>query len=166
MASVKRKTGPTNESFVRSKKHTDNDGPPSKRLRQEDAGARVSKGDRDNRPILSSATLQAPKVSKLKGEEIAFPRGGASVLTPLEHKQIHIEAKQDVLFEQQSASRDQEARKNEETGLVGLEKSSKKRKSKAKASKEIHKEEAEEASIKIEGLSYKVLLTSKVSYLL
>ncbi|KAF1921432.1 hypothetical protein BDU57DRAFT_535098 [Ampelomyces quisqualis] len=37
--------------------------------------------------------------------ETAFPRGGASVLTPLEHKQIHIRATQDVLFEQSAATR-------------------------------------------------------------
>ncbi|KAL9033237.1 MAG: hypothetical protein Q9214_007609 [Letrouitia sp. 1 TL-2023] len=36
----------------------------------------------------------------LKPEELAFPRGGASVLTPLEHKRIQIQAKNDVLFEQ------------------------------------------------------------------
>src|ERR1700712_1393200 len=36
-------------------------------------------------------------------EEAAFPRGGASLLTPLEHKQIQIEATRDVLFEQQSS---------------------------------------------------------------
>ena len=44
-----------------------------------------------------------PKISKVREEEVAFPRGGASILTPLEHKQIQIEASRDVLFKQQGA---------------------------------------------------------------
>ena len=38
--------------------------------------------------------------SILDDEERAFPRGGASVLTPLEHRQIQIQATRDVLFEE------------------------------------------------------------------
>ena len=41
----------------------------------------------------------------LRDEELAFARGGASILTPLEHKQIQIKAKQDVLFEQETGKR-------------------------------------------------------------
>ncbi|RKF63734.1 rRNA biogenesis protein rrp5 [Golovinomyces cichoracearum] len=37
----------------------------------------------------------------LDKEESAFPRGGGSILTPLEHKQIQIQASRDVLFENQ-----------------------------------------------------------------
>lgn len=44
--------------------------------------------------------LTVPLVSAVINEEPAFLRGGASILTPLERKQIHIQAKQDVLFEQ------------------------------------------------------------------
>jgi hypothetical protein len=47
----------------------------------------------------------APKASVFKEEETSFPRGGASVLTPLEHKQIQIKANQDVLFEQTGGKR-------------------------------------------------------------
>lgn len=36
--------------------------------------------------------------SLLRQEEKSFPRGGASALTPLEHRQIQIEATKDVLF--------------------------------------------------------------------
>lgn len=42
------------------------------------------------------------KLSKLREDEPAFPRGGASVLTPLEHKQIQVQATNDVLFEQKT----------------------------------------------------------------
>ena len=38
--------------------------------------------------------------SILRDEERAFPRGGASALTPLEYKQIQIQATRDVLFEE------------------------------------------------------------------
>ena len=45
------------------------------------------------------------KASVLREEEPLFPRGGGSVLTPLEHRQINIEAKRDVLFEQAGKSK-------------------------------------------------------------
>ncbi len=48
-------------------------------------------------------------VSVLREEEPLFPRGGGSVLTPLEHKQINIEAKRDVLFEQSGKSKSKSA---------------------------------------------------------
>jgi rRNA biogenesis protein RRP5 len=87
----KRKTGPTNDSFARPRKPDDKDGRPSKRPRAEE--------QRDERPKANTA---ATKLSKVREEDAAFPRGGASVLTPLEHKQIQIEATQDVLFERKS----------------------------------------------------------------
>ena len=37
--------------------------------------------------------------SQLNSNEVAFPRGGASALTPLEVKEIHHRAARDVLFE-------------------------------------------------------------------
>ena len=45
------------------------------------------------------------KTSVLREEEPLFPRGGGSVLTPLEHRQINVEAKRDVLFEQTGKSK-------------------------------------------------------------
>ena len=101
MAPEKRKSGPTNESFARSKKVGGNDDRPMKRLRQDDAPAAAASSTA--KP--ASAPIHVPKISKLKEEEAAFPRGGASVLTPLEHKQINIDATRDVLFEQEAASK-------------------------------------------------------------
>jgi rRNA biogenesis protein RRP5 len=51
-------------------------------------------GDDDDEP--------APRTTKsvLSQKEKAFPRGGASVLTPLERKQIQIQADRDALFEE------------------------------------------------------------------
>jgi len=84
-----------------------------------------------------------------------FPRGGASVLTPLEHKQIQIEATRDVLFEQAGAK----AKKSSKPDVEGDEETSrpkKKSKSKGKNKKEVEAAEPEEEVVKIEGLSYKV----------
>lgn len=82
------------------------------------------------------------KKRKRVEEEPAFPRGGASVLTPLEHKQIQIEATRDVLFEQ-STSKPTESKKRKTKG-----------KDKSKKGGEVI--EPEEAVVKIEGLNYKV----------
>jgi rRNA biogenesis protein RRP5 len=81
------------------------------------------------------------KKRKRVEEEPAFPRGGASVLTPLEHKQIQIEATRDVLFEQ-STSRPAETKKRKTKG-------------KDKGKKGGEAVEAEEEVIKVEGLNYK-----------
>ena len=62
------------------------------------------KASTKNEPI-PPKKKQKPEVpfsnlSILKEEEPAFPRGGASILSPLEYKQIKIQATNDVLFEQ------------------------------------------------------------------
>ena len=102
------------------------------------------------------------KLSVLKDEEPAFPRGGASVLTPLEHKQIQIQAKQDVLFEQNTGKKpprnEFEDEENEEdipdqsNALIAKSR----RKSKSKGKKGGKSGLVEEAIVRIEGLSYKV----------
>src|SRR5262245_6038275 len=43
-------------------------------------------------------------LSYLRDDEPSFPRGGGSILTPLERKQIQIQATQDVLFEQRETN--------------------------------------------------------------
>ena len=58
----------------------------------------------DERPGKKPKSSAGTAFSTLK-EEAPFPRGGASVLTPLEHKQIKIQAKQDVLFEQNTGKK-------------------------------------------------------------
>jgi rRNA biogenesis protein RRP5 len=72
-------------------------------------------------------------------------------LTPLEHKQIQIEATRDVLFEQGAKT----SKPDEEDGDDTQPK--KKPKSKRKHKKGTENAEPEEESVKIEGLSYKVL---------
>jgi len=141
----KRKSGPTNESFARSKKEFNTEDRPSKRPRPEEkekrSGPRVP-------PV--------PKLSKPRDEEVAFPRGGASVLTPLEHKQIQIEATRDVLFEAGAKSSNAGLDGGEEQNVT-KKKHKPKPKSKGKAGAEAVEEED---IIKIEGLSYKVRMIS------
>lgn len=143
----KRKTGPSNESFVRSKKSLNGDGRPSKRLRPEEKEGHTS---------ISAKISHVPKLSKAREEEAAFPRGGASVLTPLEHKQIQIEATRDVLFEQQSSksSRVDTDGQGEDNVQLGKRKS----KSKSKGRKGKDTAEPDEENVKIEGLSYKRII--------
>lgn len=148
MASIdkKRKSGPTNEFFARSRKPVEEENRPSKRLRQEDK--------HENKSATPKTSL-VPKITKAREEDVAFPRGGASVLTPLEHKQIQIEATRDVLFEQGAKSS-----KSNEDGTIGEATDRKKQKSKSKGKgkgkKAAQETEPEEESVKIEGLSYKV----------
>ena len=139
----KRKSGPTNESFARSRNPTDAADRPAKRLRPEEKAGKTS----------APKIPHVPKISKVREEEIAFPRGGASVLTPLEHKQIQIEATRDVLFEQQGAKFSKPGSEGEDGEAV---RKPKKTKSKGKSKKGQEQVEAKEDIVTIEGLSYKV----------
>jgi rRNA biogenesis protein RRP5 len=140
----KRKSGPTNESFARSRKSANGDDRPSKRLKPEKEGKETK----------TPKIPLVPKISRVREEEVAFPRGGASVLTPLEHKQIQIEATRDVLFEHQGAksSKSDEDGGDDEAGL----RAKRKPKSKGKGKKGNKHAEPEEEIVKIEGLNYKV----------
>ena len=98
----------------------------------------------------------------LREEEPAFPRGGAHVLTPLEQKQIQIQAKQDVLFEQsigkQASRYDSDDEPEEDEGAQRPAASSRKalRKSVSTGGKFKTKNLVEDRGVRIEGLSYKV----------
>ena len=124
-------------------------------MRKEGSLVQTRKEDRDTKPV-TSVSLQVTRNAGTKGEEVAFPRGGASVLTPLEHKQIHIEATRDVLFEQRSTSRKQEVRDEESVNSMVSSKTAKRRKSKIKGQEMTQKHDTEDERVKIEGLSYKV----------
>jgi len=139
----KRKTAPTNDSFARSNN-------PSNR----DAASRPSKRARPDEEDERKSTAAPTKLYHARDEEVAFPRGGASVLTPLEHKQIQIEATRDVLFEQGAKD-----------VVEGDAPAKKKSKSKGKNKKANEQPQEEEDSVKIEGLSYKVLIAFSNRYL-
>lgn len=114
--------------------------PPSKSAKQSKE-ANPSKTDKP-KPV------DAPKkavVSVLKDEEPLFPRGGANILTPLEQKQIQLEAKADAAHE-------------EEFSLGGKLQKKKKRTASLKKAEKKTESKSEEDSVKIESLNFKVLL--------
>lgn len=106
------------------------------------------------------ASAPSSKLSVPKNEEPDFPRGGASVLTPLEHKQIQIQATRDVLFEQttgkKSTANEFEDEENEADQPDHADGAPLKAKRKKGSKKRKSVELTEEAAVRIEGLSYKV----------
>ncbi|CAI6341074.1 unnamed protein product [Periconia digitata] len=124
----------------------------AKRQRKSDATAENAPAPSQVKPESSS------QKSVFKDEEKSFPRGGASVLTPLEHKQIQIKANQDVLFEQAGLKRsgdDDLSDQGSDNGGDDAPKTSKKRKS--KKNKSAQDDAVKEHKIKADGLSLKNL---------
>ena len=123
-----------------------------KRGRESDAG----RPEKKPKPSKSTSKLIAPK------EEPAFQRGGASILTPLEHKQIKIQATRDALFEQSTGQKAKNAEfedeENEDDGDIESHEKSAKPKANTKAKRKRAKgsEKDETPILRIEGLSYKV----------
>ncbi|KAI0840658.1 nucleic acid-binding protein [Hypoxylon sp. FL0890] len=140
MSSLKRKDAPGVSSGSKTSK-AHGDSRPSKRTKSEKISAK-----HDAKPNSSSKPAGASTISRLKEEEPLFPRGGGSVLTPLEHKQISIQAKQDVLFEQESG----QGKKPE--------RASKRRRSKSSKEGKTGKTQQGEEGAKIESLNYKRLV--------
>lgn len=113
--------------------------------------------DKKSKPTKSAPKLIAPR------EEPAFQRGGASVLTPLEHKQIQIQAKRDALFEQSTGQKarntEYEDEENEDDAKIEPSDAPGKPKANTKVKRKRAKETEEEEApgVRIEGLSYKVI---------
>lgn len=108
--------------------------------------AKSAKQSKEANPKTDKPKADTPKkavVSVLKEEEPLFPRGGASVLTPLEQKQIQLEAKAD-------------AAREEEFSTGGKPEKKKKRSSALKKADMKAEAKPEEESVKIESLNFKV----------
>ena len=108
-----------------------------------------------------SIPLKPSPASLLKAEEPAFPRGGASVLTPLEHKQIRIQATRDVLFEQRTGNKPTQIKsdvenESDEFGAPPAPQLGVSQRSKTKTKPKKDGKVVEEPGVRIEGLSYKV----------
>ncbi|KAI8634910.1 nucleic acid-binding protein [Xylariaceae sp. FL1651] len=136
MSSLKRKDAPGGAPAAKSPKR-----PKSEKVQ--------SKHDASSQPTKTAQLkpASAPSVSRLKEEEPLFPRGGGSVLSPLEHRQISIQAKQDVLFEQESGQ-----------GVKKADQTTKRKKSKASKDKPRNGVSSAEDSVKIESLNYQRLV--------
>lgn len=117
-----------------------------------------NEGTRPEKKLKASAS--GSKLSVLRNEEPAFPRGGASILTPLEHKQIQIQATRDVLFEQstgiKSVHNEFEDEEDEEDKPGHADSAPRKARAKRGSKKGKSVEIKEEVGVRIEGLSYKV----------
>ena len=171
MAPIKRKEGPAGTrapASANKKVKLANDEHSTKQKKSTDlkssAAREGSKGSSDTKTAFAKATA----VSLLKKEEPSFPRGGASVLTPLEQKQIQVQANKDVLFEQRTGQKagnayddesdfDVQASENGEEEKKGTKPG---RSSRAKYKKGKALEEKDRTGLRIEGLSYKVGETS------
>lgn len=159
MASLKRKSNAADLSKDKSS---------SKRLRKDTQSARpeTSHHKSAGKPLKpntnsSNPTRSAP-ISLLTNEQPAFPRGGASVLTPIERKQIQAQATRDVLKERASSG---DLFNTTHHGLDGSDqedsvedatKWTKKRRKKASKKTPVDGGVREATALRIEGLSYKV----------
>ncbi|KAI9816738.1 MAG: rRNA biogenesis protein rrp5 [Phylliscum demangeonii] len=112
----------------------------------------------------ASENVELNGPSLLSKEESAFPRGGASVLTPLEHKQIKIEATRDVLFEQ-AGTGTKAYDPDDDTADEAAEAvptRDKKRKPTVKKKPDVFKSEAAEDLVRIEGLGFKRVIPGSI----
>ncbi|KAI8951983.1 hypothetical protein F4801DRAFT_577854 [Xylaria longipes] len=137
MSSLKRKDAPGGAPAAKSPKRSKSDKPQSKSNANSSQPAKTSQ----------QKPASAAGVSRLKEEEPLFPRGGGSVLSPLEHRQISIQAKQDVLFEHASGQKDKKA-----------DQSVKRKKSKASKSRPSSGSRSAEDVVRIESLNYQRLV--------
>ena len=147
MSALKRKERPGAAPVSKSARPS-SESRPSKRSKPSDStedgqqpGAKKAKDGKQTK----GAT---PLVSVIREEEPMFPRGGGSVLTPLEHKKIQIQAKKDALFD-------------DESGLAKkkVDKGAKKQKKKKKRKSEAEVKPARDGdAVKIESLNFKACL--------
>ncbi|EWY91624.1 hypothetical protein FOYG_08672 [Fusarium oxysporum NRRL 32931] len=138
MSNLKRKDAPGGNPPAKSAKNTKEARPTKK----ENVGK-----DAKSAPKKSAETAEkAPVVSLLKEDEPMFPRGGASVLTPLEQKKIQLEAKADAMRDEEfNTGNKVQKKKKRKTALKGDKKSDK-------------KTGEEEQAVRIESLSFKNLV--------
>lgn len=143
MSNLKRKDAPGGNPPSKSAKNTKEARPTKKEGARQDG----KPADKTSHKPKSSTEgpAKAPVVSLLKEEEPMFPRGGGSILTPLEQKQIQLEAKADAI-------------RDEEFNAGGKELAKKKRKTALKSStkKGEKKTIEEEDNVKVESLGFKV----------
>ena len=138
--------------------------------RQPQKRARVGAEERQNDQKKQNTGPSASELTVLRDDEPSFPRGGGSVLTPLERKQIQIQATKDVLFEQKGAKGssghfaaeddedDEDVQMGDADNTTAAAKKSRKRKTSGKKGAE--KDAQDKQAVRIEGLNFKVSLGS------
>ncbi|KUI54324.1 rRNA biogenesis protein rrp5 [Cytospora mali] len=148
MSTLKRKGAPSGTPSTKPTKPT-TETRPSKKVKSDKP---AKDDDKKSARSTEKAASSAPAIARVKEEEPLFPRGGGSVLTPLEHKQITIQAKQDALFEEESSKTNKKADKDPKN---------KKRKSSSKHGKDVKDDGTlgrDPDAARIEGLNYKRLV--------
>ena len=165
MASAKRKSSVAELSSAKIK---------TKRLRIDVQAAPSSPADErgaKQNPTQGKDSSKSPgsvPISVLANEQPAFPRGGASLLTPIERKQIQAQATRDAIKEHTSSGDlfaasdklpdDCENEEITEAAPTGPKKKKKKKKRKSVSKKHKPSEDGvnDNYSVRVEGLSYKV----------
>ncbi|KAM0253366.1 hypothetical protein ACHAQJ_007259 [Trichoderma viride] len=142
MSTLKRKDAPGGNPPPKSAKNSKEARPTKKEAPAKDAKP-AAKAHRKSDGATEEHT-KAAIISVLKDDEPVFPRGGGSVLTPLEQKKIQMEAKADAIREEEF-----------ETSAKPQKK--KLKKSAAKGDKKTDKK-AEDDTVKIESLNFKRLV--------
>ncbi|KAL1838602.1 hypothetical protein VTK73DRAFT_4287 [Phialemonium thermophilum] len=156
MSSLKRKGGPGATAAAAKSTKTESESRPTKR-------SKATTTTKKKPETAKTGAAAAPQkdgpavVSRLKEEEPLFPRGGGSVLSPLEQKQIQIQAKNDVLFEQASGGG---ASSRKRDGAAPTKKKRRASEKEGKAARQAAAAAAahDEEAVKIESLNYKRLV--------
>ncbi|POR34702.1 rRNA biogenesis protein rrp5 [Tolypocladium paradoxum] len=144
MSNLKRKDAPGGHPPAKSAKNSKAARPSQNNAPSKDAklAAKAPKKAAES----GGERAKAPAVSLLKDEEPIFPRGGGSVLTPLEQKQIQLEAKADAMREDEF-----------DTGAKAQTKKKRKMSIKGHGKAGASKMDGEDA-IKVESLNFKKLV--------
>jgi len=173
MAPIKRKGGPDTESHPHNPKArasaVDDRLSKKRKTSQNNQSSKPQAPSRKADDLAPNLDNRPSTLSVLGPEEPSFPRGGASILTPLEHKQIQIDATRDVLFEQQSLKKTKavldDGLDNGDSDVAETAKPSRlkgKGKLKSRTKKGQVAKETQDHGIKIEGLSYKRIVPGSV----
>jgi rRNA biogenesis protein RRP5 len=160
MAPVKRKSNAVESSSAKAlakRQRTDTAAANSDNVAEKSAGKSSKAGAGSSKPGNPVPT------SLWKNEQPAFPRGGASLLTPIERKQIEAQATRDALKEHASSSDlfSTSGKVRDESHKEGITQrtpdgSKHRRKKTSKRHEPSEGGQQENAAVRIEGLSYKV----------
>lgn len=148
MSNLKRKGAPGDQPPPKSARNS-KESRPSKS--DSSAAHKPAKtGKQSGKPAESSNTRpQAPVVSLLKDEQPIFPRGGGSVLTPLEQRQIQLEAKADARREDEFETAGSKTQKK-------VPQQKRKKTTSTKGDKKGNVKKDTEDTVKVDSLSFKV----------
>jgi rRNA biogenesis protein RRP5 len=173
MAPIKRKGTAAEESASSKPQKRARVGADEKKRDRSKQDGKASGKEVSKEPLRSASSVQKDSdLSVVRDEEPSFPRGGGSVLTPLERKQIQIQATRDVLFEQKGSGKavddlkDGDSQADIEMNDEDKEVPKTKKARKAKGKKRDDHETSDKQGVRIEGLSFKVRIPDPEAYIL